>query len=96
MLGDLLANLTDESAALEAILDAGDSKLLAAARERAAAEGLELGAYMAQAVQHYASRSSDEEWVTLLGLLNRSFDPGAVCLRRALTHALADPQAAGA
>ena len=44
MLGDILANLTDETTALEAILGTGDLALLAAARERAAAEDIDLAA----------------------------------------------------
>ena len=88
MLGDLLASLTDETTALETILSAGDLKLLAAAQELAAADGLDLAAYVTQAVQRYASEASDEEWVTLMGLLNRSPDPGTTCLNRALEHDL--------
>lgn len=88
MLGDLLANLTDETTALEAILGAGDLALLAAVRERAAADGIDLGAYVGQMVRRYANEASDEEWVTLIGALNRSPDPGATCLKRAFEHAL--------
>jgi hypothetical protein len=88
MLGDLLASLTDETTALETILGAGDLKLLAAAQELAAADGLDLGSYVTQTVQRYANEASDEEWVTLVGLLNRSQDPGTTCLKRALEHAL--------
>jgi hypothetical protein len=88
MLGDLLASLTDETTALETILGAGDLKLLAAAQELAAADGLNLAAYVTQAVQRYASEAPDEEWVTLMGLLNRSQDPGTTCLKRAFEHAL--------
>ena len=88
MLGDLLAHLTDETTALEAILGAGDLSLLTAVRERAAAEGVELGAYVAETVQRYASEASDEEWITLMGALNRTLDPGATCLKRAFEHAL--------
>ncbi len=88
MLGDLLASLTDEATALETILSAGDLKLLAAAQELAAADGLDLAAYVTQAVQRYASEASDEEWVTLMGMLNRSQDPGTTCLKRAFEHAL--------
>jgi len=88
MLGDLLANLTDETTALEAILGAGDLNLLTAVRERAAAEGVDLGAYVAETVQRYAAEASDEEWITLMGALNRSQDPGATCLKRAFDHSL--------
>src|SRR5476651_2541336 len=86
MLGDLLTSLTDETTALETILGAGDLKLLAAAQEMAAADGLDLGSYVTQTVQRYANEASDEEWVTLVGLLNRSQDPGTTCLKRALDH----------
>ena len=88
MLGDLLTSLTDETTALETILNVGDLKLLAAAQELAAADGLDLGSYVTQTVQRYANEASDEEWVTLVGLLNRSQDPGTTCLKRALEHAL--------
>ena len=42
MLGDVLRKLTDDAAAAEVILDAGDLALLAAMRERAAAEGMDI------------------------------------------------------
>jgi hypothetical protein len=90
MLGDLLASLTDDTTALETILSVGDLKVLAAAPELAAADGLDLAIYVTQAVQRYTSEASDEEWVTLMGLLNRSQDPGATCLQRAFEHALRD------
>lgn len=88
MLGDLLANLTDETTALETILGAGDLALLTAVRERAAADGVDLAAYVSQTVRRYANEASDEEWITLMGALNRSQDPSATCLKRAFEHAL--------
>ena len=86
MLGDLLASLTDEATALETILSAGDLKLLAAAQELAAADGLDLAAFVTQTVQRYTNEASDEEWVTLMGMLNRSPDPGTTCLKRAFAY----------
>jgi len=88
MLGDLLASLTDETTALETILGAGDLALLTAVREQAAADGVELAAYVSQTVRRYANEASDEEWITLMGALNRSQDPSATCLKRAFEHAL--------
>ena len=88
MLGDLLKSLSDETTALETILGAGDLKLLTAMRERAAAEGVELVAYVSRTVQRYANEASDEEWITLIGALNRAADPGSVCLKRAFEHGL--------
>jgi len=88
LLGDLLASLSDETAATEAILSVNDLAMLAAMRQQAEADGLDLPAYVAGTVRRYASEATDEEWITLMGLLNRSPDPGAVCLKRAFEHAL--------
>jgi hypothetical protein len=81
-LGDLLASLSDEAIATETILRSGDLQMLTAARKQASVERLALGAYVTQAMQRYASGASDEEWITLIGLINRARDPGAVCLQR--------------
>jgi hypothetical protein len=89
LLGDLLARFTDERVAAETILGLGDLILLASVLERAQARGLEVGAFAAGAVRQYAAQASDEEWVTLLGAMNREPDPGIVCFRRALAHAVA-------
>ena len=88
LLGDLLAELSDESAATDAILSVNDLPMLAAMRRQAAADGVDLPAYVAGTVRRYASEATDEEWITLMGLLNRAPDPGAVCLKRAFEHAL--------
>ncbi len=88
LLGDLLAELSDETAATEAILSVDDLPMLAAMREQARADGVDLPAYVAGTVRRYASEATDEEWITLMGLLNRSPDPGATCLKRAFEHAL--------
>jgi len=87
-LGDVLAHLDDETAAAEAILRLGDLRLLSDARERAKAEGLDLASFARAAVQRYAAAVPDEEWTTLMGLLGRTDDPGAVCLRRAFAFVL--------
>jgi len=91
MLGDLLAGLSDETAATETILARGDLQLLTAIREQAAAEEMDLATYVNRAIRRYANAASDEEWITLIGLLNRTQDPGAVCLQRALAYALQRP-----
>jgi hypothetical protein len=90
MLGDLLARFSDEAAAADAIFSLGDLRMVAVLRTRAEAEGLGLGAFAARAVQRYAG-ASDEEWVTLIGELARSDDPGLAFLKRALAHAMRAP-----
>ena len=49
---------------------------------------MQLGTLAANAVERYTAEASDEEWITLMGSLNRSQDPGATCLKRAFEHAL--------
>jgi hypothetical protein len=88
MLGDILATLSDETTAVETILGAGDLTLLAAVQKQAAADGLDLAACVTQTVQRYTHEASDEEWVTLIGTMNRSQDPGAACIKRAFEHGL--------
>lgn len=88
MLGDILARLTDEAAAVETILGMGDLTLLTRVREQAAADGIDVAACVTQTVQRYANEASNEEWMTLMGALNRSQDPAATCLYRAFELAL--------
>lgn len=84
--GDLIARLPDEGVAEEALLNLTDLPLLAELRTRAEAEGLDLGAYTAAAVNRYASEAPDEEWVSLIGAMGRAEDPAATYLERALTY----------
>jgi len=88
LLGDLIAQFTDETVAEEAILGLSDLALLAELRAQAQASGLDLGAYAAAAVNRFASEASDEEWVTLIGAMGRAQDPGAIYLKRALAYAI--------
>ncbi len=88
MLGDVLGRLNDEGEATEVILGLGDLRLLAAMQQRAEAEGLDLAAYVRGVVQRYAAEASDEEWITLMGVIGRAADPGLACVKRALENAL--------
>lgn len=89
LLGDVLKTFSDEAVATEYLLSLGDIALVARLRELAAAEGETLGEYASAAVQRYTAQASDEEWLTLLGLISRTDDPATVCLRRALERSAA-------
>jgi len=39
-------------------------------------------------LQQYATEASDEEWITLMGLIGRTNDPGRICLKRAFDNAV--------
>ena len=88
LLGDIMSRLTDEGQATEIILDAGDLAMLAAMRARAEAAGLDLATFAKAALQQYAAEATDEEWVTLMGQIGKTNDPGRICLKRAFDNAL--------
>lgn len=88
LLGDIIARLEDETVATEALVRLDDLGLLAEMTERAADAGLPLGSYATWAVRHYADTAPDDEWTQLIGVLGRSEDPGAACLKRAFSYVL--------
>lgn len=87
LLSDLIGQLSDAAAADEALIRVGDLALLAELRTCAEADGLDVGAYTARAVARYASEASGDDWVTLMGAMNRARDPALVFLRHAIAHA---------
>lgn len=92
LLGDLISRLSDPGVADEALLRIGDLAILAAVREQAAAAGLSSGAFMTAAVRRYTHEASNEEWITLIGTMNRDDEPGTAFLRRALALAMSSNQ----
>ncbi len=89
LLGDILSKLDDDGEAAEIILASGDLRLLGAMKEQAEAEGLGLAAFTIAAVQRYVAAASDEEWITLMGQIGRTADPGGICLKRAFESVIA-------
>jgi hypothetical protein len=87
LLGDLIAQFSEEATAEEAILRLQDLTLLANLRAQSDAAGMALGAYASAAASRYAAEASEEEWLTLIGAMNRAEDPGHVYLGRAFAHA---------
>jgi len=84
ILGDVLAHLQNDGEATELILGLGDLSLLASAQRCAEGEGVDLATYARCAVHRYAVEANDEEWVSAMGALGRTSDPGAAFLKRAL------------
>lgn len=92
LLGDLIARFDDEAVVAEALLSLDDLHLTARIREAATQEGMTAGEFAGAAVQQFSSAASDEEWVTVIGQMGQSTEPGLVLLRRSLIWALAlDP-----
>jgi hypothetical protein len=88
LLADVLSQFKDESFATESILRLGDITLLAQLRAEAEANGQSLGEYAQGAMRRYAAEADDDEWVSLLGALAGTQDPGSVCLQRAFAYVL--------
>ena len=89
LLSDVLARFDAPSFAEETVLSLCDLNLLARMRTEAETEGESLGEFARNAVRRFAAQASDEEWVTLIGALARTDDPGSVCLTFALKRAVA-------
>jgi hypothetical protein len=88
MLGDLVARLEDEVAATEVLLWLDDLPLVARVAAASEKAGISPGVYAATAVGHFASEATDEEWLSLIGVMNQDADPGSAFMRRALAKSL--------
>jgi hypothetical protein len=88
-LGDLIAQLEDETVADEALIRLGDLSLLTRVAAAAAREAMSRGEFVASCVGQFAARASDEQWMTLVGRMARADDPGRVFVRHAIEAALA-------
>jgi hypothetical protein len=89
LLGDIIERLGDESQALEALLGLGDLTLLARVEAAAHAAGSTPGAVASAAVDAFTGSASDEDWVSLIGAMGRTDDPGRACLKTMVEFALA-------
>ena len=89
-LGDIIAHLEDDAAADETLIALGDLALTARAVDAAARAAMTRGEFVAMCVGQFAAHASDEQWVTVLGQMGRTDDPGHVFLRRAIEAALVD------
>lgn len=91
LLGDIIQHFEDEAVAVEALVSLGDLPLLAQVEEAAAAQGGTPGEFAASAVAIFSQTASDEDWVSLIGAMGRSADPGQACLKRMIEYRLRPP-----
>ena len=89
LLGDVLAQFDDEAIAGETLFTLDDILLVNQVTAAAAAQQLTAGEFAVQSVGRFMNGASDEEWLTLVGLLSCAENPGQVFLRRVLATALA-------
>ena len=87
-LGRVIAELGDETVALETLVGLDDLPLVVAVQTTGAAFGETPAAYAAGAVGRFAAFAGDEDWLALMGAVERADDPGAACLRLMLSWSL--------
>jgi hypothetical protein len=88
LLGQLLAQMGDEVFAAETLLGLGDLPLMVDVENAAERFHESTPAYAVEAVRRFEAFADDEDWVSLMGALGRSEDPGATCLRHILAWSL--------
>lgn len=88
MLGQLLETLDDPRMTMNLIEALGEPVLLARLDAIAVAENRTPAEIVASAVRRFLDSSCDDHWLQLLGIMNRSEDPGLSAVRAILSKAL--------
>ena len=88
-LGALIASLEDESNATAALEALSDLVFFAEVRAVGARFGERPSEYLCSAVRRFASSASDEDWLQLMTLIERSADPARAAFQFMVRWALA-------
>jgi hypothetical protein len=88
-LGDLLTRLQRQADAAEALGALGDLALFARVSEAGRAHGETPGEYVAFGAARFANRAGHEDWLALVGVMERAGDPGRAALLHLVQWALA-------
>jgi hypothetical protein len=88
LLGDMIARFQDEAFVGETLFSLDDLALTARVVALAAESNVSAGEFAVQSVGRFVNGASDEEWLTLVGQMSRSDNPGEVFLLRVLSHAV--------
>jgi hypothetical protein len=91
LLGDIIARLKDDTVAGEALFALGDLSLTARVLAAAAEADMPPGEFASHMVGRFVRNASDEDWLTLVGLMARAADPGQVFLRQVLSNMIDRP-----
>jgi len=84
LLGDLINRFEDQGFLADALAALNDLPLAARIMTIAAREELAPGEVVRRSIGRYAATAGHAEWLTLMGLMSRSDNPGATLIRRAL------------
>jgi hypothetical protein len=88
MLGRLIDDLEDPQALRALVLALDVPDLEGRIARAAAAAGEEPHVYLAAAVVGYVAEAPDDDWLRLVGLMNRAADPSLAALRAILEKIL--------
>lgn len=88
LLGDLIERLSDPSVVAEMLLSLEPLALGLRVDEQARRENMTAGEYSARAFDRFIAMAGDEEWLTLIGHMSRSRQPGNTLLQHVLLTAL--------
>ena len=88
LLGDVIAKFEDEAFVNETLIALDELAFSARVFSHAADIKVSVGEFAAESVGRFVNSAIDEEWLTLLGLMARTDNPGQVFLRQALSSAL--------
>lgn len=94
-LGALMGHLAIEDDAVHALVALGNLALFAEVQAMGERYGESAGEYVANAARRFAAQGSDEDWLSLMTIMERSRDPGHAALEQMLRWALKRDAAEG-
>jgi hypothetical protein len=89
LLGELIAEFDDPAFAGEAMLALDDLVLTARITAAATEDNISPGEFAMRAIGRFVNTASDEEWLTLIGLISKAGNPGQAFLQCILANSLA-------
>lgn len=93
MLGSLIASLDDPKVAMTLLATLDEPALLRRLAVAAEESGRPTADIVGTVVRHFVETASDDIWTQLIGIMNRSENPGLAAIRAILEKAL--PQSSG-
>ncbi|MEX6507594.1 hypothetical protein [Jiella sp. M17.18] len=88
MLGDMIAALGRPDVALGLVAALDDADLVRRLAAAADAAGTAPSETVRGAVHGFVDTASDDDWMQLMGIMNRAGDPSLAALRAILSHRL--------
>ena len=88
-LGEILSDLSDHSAMIALLTEAGDSAAIAGLNSAAGASGRDPCELAIDAVHAFVEKADDEAWLKLVGRIQNVESPGAACLSEIISWSLA-------